>query len=108
MAIKAIKCQLKLVWQGLGWLNQLFLKHFQVAVLRQEKLKLCLSVTRPQLSACQTLCTVNSTVLGTPRPRAGVNLPVQPKEQRVEHKGPTETCQHANHLKYPRPVWPLL
>lgn len=44
----------------------LFLQQFKV--LRREKPKLCHSEPRPQLSASQTLCTVNSTVLGTPPP----------------------------------------
>lgn len=62
----------------------------------------------PQWATCQCLCPVNSTLLGTPRPQAGVNLPAQPKELRGEHKGLKETCQHGNRLKYPRPLWPLL
>lgn len=36
-------------------------------------------------------------------PQAGVNLPVQPKELRGEHKGLKESCQHGYRLEYPRP-----
>ncbi|KAF3849008.1 hypothetical protein F7725_015505 [Dissostichus mawsoni] len=60
----------------------------------------------PQCEACQVLCPANSIVLGTPRPRAGVNLPAPPKELREQHKGLKETCQHGYRLKYPRPFLP--
>lgn len=72
MAIKALKWQqnldLVMIYDNICWLYQLgplFFKQFKVLVLRQATLKPCLSVAYPQLSACQTLCTVTGALLGT-------------------------------------------